>query len=289
MDKRYQVFISSTFSDLEEERNLIMKAILECDCFPAGMEMFPAQDIDQFEYIKQVIDKSDYYILIIAGKYGSLANDGISFTEKEYDYAVKQKIPVLAFIKNNIDNISARNTDQDIEKRQKLNAFREKVKKGRLIKLWDDKFELKSQIQSSLNEAFKSNPKKGWVRCDFIQKEPEYFESEIIDKDLQVSYKSNDEHKEGCVGISVRSIIELIGDFDNEMTCDDYELNICNIIQKQYPDLPDHMQLYCGQLNKSLELLDLIQSTGSWVDSYYNVRLTEKGKALYKRILLKDI
>ena len=73
------------------------------------------------------------------------------------------------------------------------------------------------------------------------------------------------------------------------MTCDDYELNICNIIQKQYPDLPDHMQLYCGQLNKSLELLDLIQSTGSWVDSYYNVRLTEKGKALYKRILLKDI
>ena len=158
-----------------------------------------------------------------------------------------------------------------------------------MIKLWDDKFELKSQIQSSLNEAFKSNPRKGWVRYDFIQKEPEYLESEIIDKDLQVSYKSDDEHNEGCVGSSVRSIIELIGDFDNDMTCDDYELNICNIIQKQYPDLPEHMQLYCGQLNKSLELLDLIQSTGSWVDSYYNVRLTEKGIALYKRILLKDI
>ena len=55
MDKRYQVFISSTFADLEKERKGIMEAIIGLDCFPAGMEMFPATDTEQFEYIKTII------------------------------------------------------------------------------------------------------------------------------------------------------------------------------------------------------------------------------------------
>lgn len=64
MEKRYQIFISSTFADLEEERKEVMEAIINLDCFPAGIEMFPAVDIEQFEYIKSIIDQSDYYILI---------------------------------------------------------------------------------------------------------------------------------------------------------------------------------------------------------------------------------
>ena len=41
---RYQIFVSSTFADLEEERGKVMETILNYDCFPAGMEMFPAMD-----------------------------------------------------------------------------------------------------------------------------------------------------------------------------------------------------------------------------------------------------
>lgn len=88
MDKRYQVFVSSTYSDLHEERSKVIQTLMEMDCIPAGMELFPAIDQEQFEFIKKVIDDCDYYLLIIGGRYGSLTNDGISFTEKEYDYAV---------------------------------------------------------------------------------------------------------------------------------------------------------------------------------------------------------
>ena len=95
MDKRYQVFISSTFADLEEERKGIMQAIIELDCFPAGMEMFPATDSEQFEYIKTIIDESDYYVLIVAGRYGSIAEDGISYTEKEFDTPKKKAFRFL--------------------------------------------------------------------------------------------------------------------------------------------------------------------------------------------------
>ena len=42
--KRYQVFVSSTYEDLKEERTEVLHALLELDCIPCGMEYFPATD-----------------------------------------------------------------------------------------------------------------------------------------------------------------------------------------------------------------------------------------------------
>ena len=44
MEKRYQIFVSSTFADLQEERQQVIQALMEMDCIPAGMELFPAAD-----------------------------------------------------------------------------------------------------------------------------------------------------------------------------------------------------------------------------------------------------
>lgn len=71
MDTRYQVFVSSTFRDLQDERREVMQALLEMDCIPAGMEMFPAADEQAWQLITGVIDQSDYYALIVGGRYGS--------------------------------------------------------------------------------------------------------------------------------------------------------------------------------------------------------------------------
>ncbi|MBB4367601.1 hypothetical protein GGD63_000370 [Bradyrhizobium sp. cir1] len=80
---------------------------------PAGMELFPASDQDQFEYIKRVIDRSDYYVVITAGRYGSVASDGLSFTEKECDYAMSQGIPVLAFLHKEPGSLPANRCEKD--------------------------------------------------------------------------------------------------------------------------------------------------------------------------------
>jgi hypothetical protein len=48
MDKRYQIFISPTFVDLQDERQSVLRAILELDHMPAGMELFPATDDSSF-------------------------------------------------------------------------------------------------------------------------------------------------------------------------------------------------------------------------------------------------
>jgi hypothetical protein len=101
MEKRYQVFISSTFTDLKEERQAVLKAILELNHMPAGMELFPATDNTAWELIEDIIEGSDYYVLIIGGRYGSLDETGIGFTEKEYDYAVSLKKPVIPLFHEN--------------------------------------------------------------------------------------------------------------------------------------------------------------------------------------------
>src|SRR5215510_13194150 len=98
MDKRYKVFVSSTFKDLQDERQQVMQALLELDCMPTGMELFPASDETKWSLITRVIDDCDYYLVIIGGRYGSVDDTGISYTEREYDYAVRRGIPVLAFL-----------------------------------------------------------------------------------------------------------------------------------------------------------------------------------------------
>lgn len=166
MKKRYQIFISSTFADLKEERKLVMQAVLERKSFPAGMELFPAKDRKQFDYIKQVIDDSDYYLLIIGARYGSLDDDHVSFTEKEYDYAVSQGIPVIAFLP--IDDSITNKVDIDEIKQKKLDEFKKKVKKGRLVMFWENAHDLKAKVISSLVDEFENPdyPRIGWIRAD---------------------------------------------------------------------------------------------------------------------------
>jgi hypothetical protein len=78
----YKVFVSSTYQDLREEWAEVQKALLKLNCLPVGMELFPAADADTWEFIKDQINDSDYYVVLIAGRYGSLAEDGLSFMKK---------------------------------------------------------------------------------------------------------------------------------------------------------------------------------------------------------------
>ena len=136
--------------------------------------MFPAADSEQFEYIKTIINESDYYVLVVAGRYGSIAEDGDSYTEKEFNYAVEQGIPILAFVKKDISTIPLGKVDTDSLKRKKLELFRSKVLDGRLAKFWNNTSELKYELHSSLSRDFKMNPRIGWVRGDTLMTNDSY-------------------------------------------------------------------------------------------------------------------
>ena len=128
------------------------------------MELFPATDDEQWKFITKVIDDCDYYILIIGGRYGSTTSEGISYTEREFDYAFKREIPILAFVHGDPDLIPLGKSEITPEARQKLTAFREKVCRDRLVKTWREVSDLPGMVALSLTKAFKTHPSPGWVR-----------------------------------------------------------------------------------------------------------------------------
>ena len=163
MDKRYQVFVSSTYKDLQEERQFAVTALLNKGCFPIGMEYFPAANEDQMAIIKRLIDGCDYYIFILGGKYGSVEEkSGKSYTQLEYEYAVSKNIPVAAFFHKEINKLPMEKCEQSDEKRKKLDSFTKQVQK-KLCKGWANPYELAFGIVTSLDYMFENYPRKGWV------------------------------------------------------------------------------------------------------------------------------
>lgn len=171
MDKRYQVFVSSTYTDLIEERQIVFQTLMEMDCIPAGMELFPAADEDQFEFIKKVIDDCDYYLLIVGGRYGTLAEDQISYTEKEFDYAVASGKKAVVLVHKDPDTIPSGKSESDPDIRKKLETFKKKAMTGRLVDFWEEPKDLRGIVAVSLNKTIKMFPAIGWVRGDKVANE----------------------------------------------------------------------------------------------------------------------
>lgn len=165
------MFVSSTYADLKEERQQVLQALMEMDCIPSGMELFPAADEEQWEFIKRVINDCDYYLLIIGGRYGSTTSDGISYTEKEFDYAVQIGLKVVALIHGSPDEIPFGKSEQNPELRERLLSFKDKVMNGRLVKFWKSCEELPGLVALSLTKTIKTYPAVGWVRANNVASE----------------------------------------------------------------------------------------------------------------------
>ncbi|ELB1513741.1 DUF4062 domain-containing protein [Vibrio alginolyticus] len=165
MEKKYQVFVSSTFSDLIDERQEVMQALLELDCIPVGMELFPAADDDQWTLIKGLIDDCDYYVLIQAGRYGSIGPDGKSYTQMEYEYAIERDIPIISFLHSDVSKIERGKSENVPESIEKLDDFRNLAQK-KMCRFWSSPAELGSQVSRSLVKLIKAKPQTGWIRAD---------------------------------------------------------------------------------------------------------------------------
>ena len=176
--KRYQIFVSSTFRDLKDERDRILRALAESNYIAAGMEYFPAIDEEQFNFIKTVIDESDYYVAVVAGMYGSIAPDGLSYSEKEYEYALEKSLPVIALIRQNIDSLGEEKKESAPERAAMLDRFRSKLSTGRLVAHWKDETELCLRLINSLATTSKKQPRNGWVKGG---EDPEVFLRRILE------------------------------------------------------------------------------------------------------------
>ena len=164
MSVRYQVFISSTYRDLVEERRAVVDTILGLGHFPAGMELFPASDAKAWDVITRIIDNSDYYVLIVGGRYGSMDRSRTSYTQREYEYALAHGIPVLAFLLE--EPIPPERSESRKGAKKKLASFRRRLKINHTCSHWFNISDLRPKVTASLTTAINDIPRIGWVRAE---------------------------------------------------------------------------------------------------------------------------
>ncbi|SMB81399.1 hypothetical protein SAMN00120144_4278 [Hymenobacter roseosalivarius DSM 11622] len=291
MDKRYQVFVSSTFTDLKEERAKVSQAVMELDCFPAGMELFPAIDVEQLEFIKKVIDDCDYYLLIIEGRYGSVSEGGLSYTEMEYDYAISKEIKAIVFIHQHPEAIPFGKSEQEAGLRTKLDAFRNKASTGRLVKYWNNADELAGLVTTSLSKTIKIYPAIGWVRADAttinlaVAEELARLSKENSELNEQIKKLTNADD----LATLARELTETTYDFtiNNEirtLQLADIFMTICMPDENLGLEIVNQLVRQHGgesfrKIRSKLILFDLLHTERS--GNREEIKMTSKGKQLY--------
>jgi Domain of unknown function (DUF4062) len=193
MQRKFQVFISSTFSDLITERQSAVEAILRAGHIPAGMELFSAGSESQLEIIKRWIDDCDVYMLILGGRYGTLEpKSGLSYTEIEYRYALEQGKPTFAIIASDeyIDNkIKSKGKDIiELKNRKKYDEFRELVL-SKICRFYNDYNEIKLTTLESLLDIQNRYNVPGWVKSSEVPDVSELLNqiNDLTDKNKELS------------------------------------------------------------------------------------------------------
>lgn len=180
MQKKLQVFISSTYTDMILERQSAVEAILECGHIPAGMELFAADNKKQFEVIKKWIRNSDVFILILGGRYGSIEPDSKkSYIQKEYEYAKHiGKKPIAILLSENGIRAKISKGDYKITDKEYLSpeyiSFKESITNSKLCSYFDDVASLKNCIYNTLHNCEETQNCVGWIRADMAKPEFSY-------------------------------------------------------------------------------------------------------------------
>jgi len=161
-EKRYQVFISSTYQDLKEYRKTVSDEIVFRGHVAAGMEDFTACGEDLETYIKRVIDESDYYILIIGQRWGTVLpnNNNMSYTMMEYNYAKSKGMRIIPMIYNGTKELEG----NDLEfNKTKLDKFISEISKT-VPQYFKTENELIRKVTKALDNEIKNHPQRGWIR-----------------------------------------------------------------------------------------------------------------------------
>ena len=175
--RKLQVFISSTFSDMIEERQAAVAAVLKAGHIPAGMELLTAGDKSQMKTIERWIDESDVYMLICGGQYGSIEpTTGLSYTELEYDYAASQGKSAFAVVIADAAleaKVKASGT-AFIEKvnTKALAQFRDKVLKN-ISSFFSDPKDVMLCVDESMSDYAANSDLRGWIAADGLQPVPQ--------------------------------------------------------------------------------------------------------------------
>ncbi len=174
-----RVYVSSTYVDLVEHRNAVKAALERAQFDVECMEKYPAFDERPQDKCLEDVAQCDYYVLILALRYGFQPPDdnpkNISITRLEYEQAVHKKKPRLVFLLNEDHPWPPKLADPDWQdSKSNIGAFRKEVGLARGVRFFTTPDSLAVAVLEALRALEQktgggaATPSSASIRADYL-------------------------------------------------------------------------------------------------------------------------
>jgi hypothetical protein len=146
MAKQVHVFLSSTWQDLQPEREAVERALhrMRSTIF-SGMEYFGSRPDTPRDVSLAEVDRSDIYVGIFAHRYGS------GITEAEYRRAQERSLPCLIYLKDDSVPVPPAYIERDAGKAAQLDALKNELKANHTVSFFRSPDDLAAQVAADLH------------------------------------------------------------------------------------------------------------------------------------------
>lgn len=176
-----KIFISSTYEDMIPYREAATQAIMSLEHLPIGMEHFVSSPEKSLDVCLSDVRRCNLYVLLIGMRYGSVdINSGKSYTELEYEEAVRNNIPVLAFVIDENECPVIPKFFDSGENAQKLISFKNRLNESHMTSRFKSVDDLKQLIIRAVETQVKKAIEKETKRSEEISNKDKYMKGAEI-------------------------------------------------------------------------------------------------------------
>lgn len=167
LDKRYQVFITTSGQEMLPERVVITQTLIGMGFFSWGLEQRTPVTT---AFARRQIDDCDYVLLLLGSQYGEQSVSGISYMHLEYIYAVTKQKPIIVYMHDQPDTRDESLQENNPERKQRFLNFRQQlIDEVEQIVRFKSLKDLESAIRSRMPQMLERYPVVGWVRPQSLQ------------------------------------------------------------------------------------------------------------------------
>jgi hypothetical protein len=154
MSAPFNVFVCSTFDNLEQEREAVLDAIRRVQSQHNAMEYFGARPGRPVQVCLDEVRKSDLLVVIVGLKYGSLPPGlGISYSQAEYEEGARLGKRCLVYLRDDDVPILAKFVEQDPDKLRLLKTWKEALNAKHTVAKFESWPELAVQVAADIGNV----------------------------------------------------------------------------------------------------------------------------------------
>jgi hypothetical protein len=162
LDKRYQVFISTSGSEMQPERMILAQTLVGMGFFSWGLEQRTPLST---AFARRQVDDCDYVVILLGSQYGEQSVSGVGYMHLEYIYAVTKQKPMIVFMHEDPLSRDISLQDSKPELREKFQEFRKLLQQEvDQVFTYRSMRDLEMAVRFNMPQMLERYPVQGWVR-----------------------------------------------------------------------------------------------------------------------------